>query len=226
MKKTNQNANPLIHSSYWQYQVEQNGIDDVLFSQIFAPKLSNQTKFIYMAFIDEKKDIFKTGWSAFEDQRKLLGFLEHVYLPTLMFNWYDNQSEVFFIPVATIEDIRDALGSYMNMDKAYKEVSGLTSMLQSVKTPKELPVFIDMFEKEINIKYRDSGQITYIKIFNHIDDIRVFLNEEMPFEEVFEEEMGMTPGSFEYICENIENLPFVNRVLISQLNQKIPVTGF
>jgi hypothetical protein len=114
----------------------------------------------------------------------------------------------------------------MNMDKAYKEVSGLTAMLQGVKTPKELLVFIDMFEKEINIKYRDSGQITYIKIFNHIDDIRVFLNEEMPFEEVFEEEMGMTPGSFEYICENIENLPFVNRVLISQLNQKIPVTGF
>lgn len=226
MKKTNQKVNPSIHSGYWQYQIEQNSIDDVLFGQRFAPRVNNQTKFIYMAFVDEQKDIFKTGWSAFESQEKLLGFLEHIYLPTLMFNWYDKESEGFFVPVATIEDIRDALASYMKMEDAYRQVSALSAMVQRALETEDLSDLINSFEQAINMRYRTGGQIAYIKIFNHLHDLCLFLKEEMPFEEVFEEELGMTIGSFEYICDNIEQLPFVNRVFISQLNQKIAVTGF
>lgn len=226
MKKINHVSNELIQSSYWQFQVETNDIDELLFSNLYAKTLNKETKFIYMAFVDNNKDIFRSGWSAYDSSEKLLGFLEHIYLPTLVYNWYDNQSESLFIPMAPLEVVKSALDEYVNSFVGYNCILEMKDLLGNESMRQNISSFSSIFEYTINNNFNQYPQIAYIKIFHDLDAVKEFLHDEIPFDEVFEEEMGMTAVAFDDVCDHIETLPLLNKILVSQLNQKIPIIGF
>lgn len=226
MKKTNRTSNKLIQSCFWQHQVEKNEISELLFGNIFARTINKSTKFLYIAFVDENKNIFRTGWSAYDSAEKLFGFIEHIYLPTLLLNWYDHQSLEFYVPMSSIDVIKDALDEYIEVFDGYEYITNLNTLISRTDLKEDLSILINCIEKGVNQNFKTKSKIAYIKIFENLKAVNQYLKEEIPFEEVFVEEMGISNQAFDEICETIEVLPLLNRVLVSQLNQKMSIVGF
>lgn len=207
--------------AFWYNRMRFFDVDKLLFSDN-GHEYTASSKFVYVAFVDEEKDFFKCGWSMHEDFEKMLGFLDHVFIPTAFYNWYDRHSEGFYIPMSDFDIVKEQVELYEDEIKDKTAILSVKEAIQGLYGSQCSELLHELCE-EINTTYLDGHRRIYIKVYDGIQELKHDILETVPFEELFVEEMGMSIGTFESMCDNLENEVFFKKRLIPYLNNHMSI---
>ncbi|AFS77449.1 hypothetical protein Curi_c03740 [Gottschalkia acidurici 9a] len=189
--------------------------------------LTKDSIFIYSFIMDKNKDVFKNSWAYYPDIKSLLGFIEYVFLPTAFFTWLDNETEGFKTPIATVDEVLNVM-----VEKDRPE-SDILTMREQIKDLRTLWLMDDSdnirelknFSKEFNKQWKEyDDRLLYFRVFQRSTEIGefVFTGEENNFfEEIMEEDIGMTKIQWKETCENIYDNKFLKNRFIDILNHKV-----
>lgn len=177
--------------------------------------------------MDREKQIFKNKWTYYPDFDSLLGFIEHVFLSTAFFTWADRESYGFNIPVATVDEVIDVISETYKDKDCLQDMISQVEKIRSIKNSdnEDKIEMLKNFSKEFNSKWnRSNKKILYFRIFENPSEIGEYVfsgeNEDF-FEEVIEEDIGMTRLEFENICNDVYRNKFLKKKFIDILNCKI-----
>lgn len=206
--------------NYWQFAIQESSIEDMLFSD-HGRDYTSDSPFVYLAFVDEEKDFFRCGWSMYKDYQEMLGFLEHVFIPTAYFNWLERRSSNFYLPVSDFDTV-------LREVKTEQSIAGqdiLIQMKEQLRAMYHEENFNFLYDKceTINNHYIMDNRRIYIRVFENIHDVKRELFEILDFDEVFEEEMGMDKTSFQRLCDHLEDELFFRKRMTSYLNSHVPI---
>ncbi|PAB57140.1 hypothetical protein [Anaeromicrobium sediminis] len=217
---------------FWENKIR--NTDSILFGSIGQKRLTKESVIIYIGILDKKKDLLRCGWSSHVDVSTALGFLQYVFLPTAFYTWIDRESDGFYIPLSPFhvlkeevlknvkkEDCKDINNDAIRMERAYDYLNNIWKDDDEIKNKK-----LKKFCKDFNIIWDEEPEKKlFIRVFEKCEEIADFILEQVEeeFEEVIEEEIGMSIDQLKFMCENAYNEPFINRNLIKILNTKIPI---
>lgn len=202
---------------YWHGRMQFFDLDKLMFSDNGC-EYASTSKFVYMAFVDTEKDFFKCGWSMHENHDKMLGFIEHIFIPAAYYNWYDRHSMGFYLPMSDFQTVKEQV-------KLYEEKDTDKSILLSMKDDihdMDHQVLQSKCE-HINDYYKDSNRRVYIRVYDSISEVKDDIIRTVSFEDLFEEEMGMSIETFSHLCDHLEDEVFFKKRLVSYLNNNMPI---
>lgn len=229
------------HSSfnYWIDKIEKKSLDELLFGSLDQKSITTNSVFLYMGYYDQHKSIFKSGWRLHENEHALLGYLSHLLIPSVYYNWIDRLSDGFFVPMSTYEIVKSEVmhSMYSGLNrlnpkiqtqmqaKLYGDV--LDTLLQNVKDGMTSNSFMisDTDIDHFNTVFNDEPHRKwFLKIMRSTDEVKHFVLENYcGFHDVFEEETGMAIDEFSMMCDCVHTMPLVNRTFIDRLNYLFPI---
>lgn len=225
--------NNYANKSYNEFFFWENKIlnDSPLWEGYFDNKIiTKNSKIIYTGIVHNSKNIFKCGWAVYPNINTLLGFIQHVFLPTSFFTWFDNTSEDFFIPVSpfdiVVEEVKKIHTSFKNTD--ILNVENDFNFLDTLWDYDSDPLFIELnsFCNKFNSLWdnNDHDKI-FIKIFDNPSQIFDFIKNSLvwDFDGFIEEEIDMSLDNLKFSCDNVINEPLLNKKFIDILNAKMPI---
>lgn len=191
--------------------------------------ITTESKIAYTGILDSEKGILKCGWVVYPSLNALLGFLQHVFLPTSFLTYFDRTCEGFFIPVSTFDIVTEEVikNNSINIDdfnSIIKSYNFLNSLWESTKD--KLLLELNSFCNDFNSRWdNDPEKKLFIKIFNSPSDTYEFITQSIgwDFEEFVEEELSMSLSDLKFTCDNVLNEPLLNKRFIDILNINIPI---
>ena len=128
--------------NYWMDKIEKNTLDELIFGSLDQKSITTQSVFLYMGYYDQHKDIFKSGWRLHANEHALLGYLRHLLIPTIYYNWVDRLSKGFFIPMSAYEIVKSEV-----MHSMY---SGLNRLNPKIQTSAQAKAYGDALDAFMN----------------------------------------------------------------------------
>lgn len=222
--------NTYMDYSFWENKIMK---DQVLWEGYFNNKeITSNSKFIYTGILDLDKNILKCGWAVYPCAYSLLGFLQHVFLPTAFFSWFDRKSYGFFTPVSTFDIVIDEVtrvnNSNINMNsvelmkRSYDFLNDLWYLNDDALNLK-VKSFCEIFN---NTWDADPNQKLFIKVFDSPPDTFEFIKDSIgwsEFEEFIKEETFMNLDTLKFTCDNALTEPLLNKKFIDILNTNMPI---
>ncbi|GAA0078605.1 hypothetical protein UT300005_29840 [Clostridium sp. CTA-5] len=230
--KGNTDKNLNIKNNYKDYLFWENKIlnDYPLWEGSFNKNsITTESKIAYTGILDSKKSILKCGWVVYPSLNSLLGFLQHVFLPTSFLTYFDRTCEGFFIPVSTFDIVTQEVIKNNSIN-----INDFNSMIQSYNflnslwesNEDKLLLELNSFCNDFNSRWdNDPEKKLFIKIFNSPSDTYEFITQSIgwDFEEFVEEELSMSLSDLKFTCDNVLNEPLLNKRFIDILNINIPI---
>jgi hypothetical protein len=229
IKQSTLEKNHYNNLSFWENEIIK---DNNLWEGYFDNKpISKNSKIIYTGILDLNKNILQCGWAVYPCSYSLLGFLQHVYLPTAFFIWFDRKPNNVYIPISAFNaivsetlkhnDSNTNLDAVNSMKNAYTFLDGLwndTSNLLSLK----LRNFCDTFN---NTWDNHPNQKLFIKIFDHPCDTYDFVKDCLIYDtkDFVDEDISMALDTLKFACENAIDEPLLNNRFIDILNTNAPI---
>ena len=224
--ETNAKPSTIIKSTYMDHFFWENKImkEQTLWEGRFDKKdITNSSKIIYTGILDLEKNILKCGWAVYPNTYSLLGFVQHVFLPTAFFTWFDRESEGFFIPVSpfdiVINEVTRVNNSNINLEsvdlmkKSYDFINNLWKFNYDLLNL-GLKSFSDTFN---SIWDSEPHQKLFIKIFDSPSDTFDFIKNSVGWsnsDEFIEEEISMSLDTLKFTCDNALTEPLLNKKFI------------
>lgn len=217
------------YKDYWFLENKINN-DEQLWNGYFDNKpITKESKIIYTGILDSEKGILKCGWSVFPCIYTLLGFIQHVFLPTCFLTCFDRKCDGFFIPVSTFDIVINEVtknnpcntSSINSMIDAYNRIDSFWDFKEDL-----LLLKLKCFCKNFNNKWdNDPNQKLFIKIFNSPENIYPFIKRSIQwdFEEFVKEEISISLNDLEFTCNNVLNEPLLNKKFIHILNSNMSI---
>lgn len=189
-------------------------------------KLTRDSVFIYSMIMCKDRGILKNNWAYYPNIESLVGFIEHVFIPTAFFTWLDDGYE-FKVPVATSGEVLDVMSiGYENNDEInsmWKNIEDIQKVWKKDSSCciSELRKFSNSFNERWKI---NDEKLLYFRIFENSREIADFIfvgeNNDV-FEEVIEEDIEMTKEQWQETCENVYDNKFLSKRFIDILNNKV-----
>lgn len=220
---------------YWENLVRIHDIYDMMIGNIEKSTITKESIFFYTGIALDAKDVFVSGWSVHKDIDSFIGYMLHVYMPTVYFNWMDTKSEGFFIPIATFPVVKtEVLASIEEVQREEKDslygqaLESFRDRLVRLKGRKREEVLEEVYKicQECNeLLGIDNSNMIYMRVFGESREIVDFIlgDGEDCFEEVIEEEIHMPIQEFRDVCAKVYDEPFINKTFIDILNQEMPI---
>lgn len=223
------NKNKYIYKdfSYWDDNFSN---PDALFSGCFKDyRISKESKIAYIGFLNCEKGVLEYNFSSYPCAYALLGFIQHIFLSTAFFTWYDTHYNDFCIPMDTFDNVVSNLSKNNIIDIAgldsFKESYEFLDNLWNLDEDDLIPELID-FCNDFSLCWdNDPEKKIFIKIFNSPQEIYPFVIDSIgwDFDEFIEEEISMSKDTLKSTCENVFIQPFINERFIDILNINMPI---
>ena len=193
--------------------------------------ITKESKIVYTGILDNEKNIFHYGFAVYPSTYKLLGFLQHVFLPTAFFTWFDRKSHGFYIPLASYHNVVYEVIEYTkeinlmavsSMNDTYTFLNNLWLFDENLLSL-GLKSFCEKFNNEWD---KDYEQKLFLKIFDAPSDVFDFIKNTICWsdsDEFIEEEISMSLVKLKFACDNAILEPLLNKKFIDILNTNIPV---
>lgn len=191
---------------YWESLVMR---DQPLWHNSFCKlPLTRDSIFIYSMIMDKEKGVLKNAWAYYPDIKSLLGFIEHVFLPTAFFTWLDDEGEGFNIPVATVDEVLYVM-KQNNKDSSIPIMNEYIDNIRLLWDMNDEESLLELrkISKQFNMQWKENDdKILYFRIFKDSLEISDFIfkgEDGYFFEEVIEEDIGMKRTQWEETCKNV-----------------------
>lgn len=230
--KNNTNQSYIKRDTYKDYFFWENRImkESPLWEGYFDNKsITKKSKIIYTGILDSEKGILKCGWAVYPSLYSLLGFLQHIFIPTSFLTCFDRECDGFFIPVSTFDVVINEVTKNNSIDtNSFNSMIESYDLLNSIWDLDEnlLSITLNSFCEDFNNKWdKDPTQKLFIKIFNSPSDTYEFIKNSIgwDFEEFVEEEISMNLSDLEFTCNNAISEPLLNKKFIDILNSNMPI---
>lgn len=234
MKLHQNQDNALFSNSYKHYYFWENRIinETSLWEGYFDEKpITANSKIIYTGILNYEKNILHYSFVAYPSIYNLLGFLQHVFLPTAFLSWFDCNHNGFYIPLSKFENVvSEVIENNPNtnldlvnlMENSYCFLNNLWTLNENLLSL-ELKSFCDKF----NSNWDDgSNQRLFLMIFDTPSEIFNFIKSSIgwaDYNEFIEEEISMNLDTLKFTCDNAIAEPLLNKKFIDILNKNIPV---
>lgn len=188
--------------------------------------LTTDSIFIYSMIMCKERGILKNSWAYYPDLESLLGFIEHVFMPSAFFTWLDSGDE-FKIPIASIDEVLEVMGKENQDIKAIEKMREYEKSIKQIwKESYDDTIYnVESFYKAFNDTWKlNDDKVLYFKIFKTTSEITEFIFKEENgdfFQEIVEEDIGMTKKEWEDICKNLYENKFLRKRFIEILNYKV-----
>lgn len=221
--------NPYKNYYFWEHKIL-NGSN--LWEGYFENQsITKSSKIIYTGILDNEKNIFHYGFVVYPSIYKLLGFLQHVFLPTAFFTWFDRESDDFYIPLTPYENVVSEVIDYTknidlnlvnSMNNSYSFLNNLWLFDESLLN-EGLKSFCEKFNSEWD---KDNTQKIFLKVFDTPSEVFYFIKDSIgwsDFDDFIEEEISMTLDTLKFTCDNALTEPLLNKKYIDILNINMPI---
>lgn len=195
-------------------------------------EICKNSKIVYTGILDSEKNILRGTWATYPDIYTLIGFIQHVFIPTSLFTWFDRNYHEFLVPMSPFhivlsEVIKTNDINNTNDFSPYK-MKDYYSFLDSIWSyPKdllsqELQSFCSNFN---NTWDNDPNKKLFIQVFDNPNDVFNFIKDYLhwDFDEFIQEELSMSLTDFKFTCNNALSEPLINKNFINILNNNIPI---
>ena len=189
--------------------------------------LTKDSIFIYSMIMCKESSILKNSWAYYPSVESLLGFIEHIFMPTAFFTWLDD-NEGFQVPVATIGEVLDVMSKEEGVDS--RDITSMWEYAEEIQKlwridPDSSINNLKDFSKSFNDRWKlNDDKLLYFKIFESSSEIAEFIftgeNNDF-FEEIIEEDIGMTKSEWQETCKQVYDNKFLSRRFIDILNNKV-----
>lgn len=234
MKINSKQNNVLFNNSYKHYYFWESRIikETPLWEGYFDEKpITTNSKIIYTGILNYKKNIFHYSFAAYPSIYNLLGFLQHVFLPTAFFSWFDYDYDGFYIPLSKFDNVvNEVIENNTNIDSdlvnlmknSYCSLNNLWDLNENLLSL-ELKSFCNKFNSDWE---GDSSQRLFLMIFDNPSEVFDFIKSSIgwsDFNEFIEEEISMNLDTLKFTCDNAIIEPLLNKKFIDILNKNIPI---
>lgn len=221
--------NPSRHHYFWENKI----INDAnLWEGYFENEIIHKnSKIIYTGLIDNEKNIFHYGFAVYPSTYKLLGFLQHVFLPTAFFTWFDCESHGFYIPLSSYDIVvSEVQRCNKNIDENL--VNSMNNWYSFITNLwlfdlKFIDIGLKSFCEKFNNEWdKDSEKKLFLKIFDSPSQVFNFVKDSIgwsEYDDFVEEELSMSLEKLKFTCDNVLTEPLLNKKFIDILNTNMPV---
>lgn len=119
------------YSQYWYWEnmvINEKPLWDNSFKNL---NLTRDSVFIYSMIMCKERGILKNSWAYYPNVESILGFIEHVFMPTAFFTWFADEDE-FKIPVATVGEVLNVMSEEQPDNFEIETMWEYTEKLQSI----------------------------------------------------------------------------------------------
>lgn len=222
-------SNPYKHHYFWEHKVlNQANLWDGYFEN---KTITKDSRIAYTGILDNEKNIFHYGFVVYPSNYELLGFLQHVFLPTAFFTWFDCKCNNFYIPLSSYPTVVSEVIDYTeninfnsvdSMNNSYYFLNNLWLFDDTL-----LDIALKSFYEKFNNDWdKDYNKKLFLKIFNSPSDVFYFIKNTVGWsdcDEFIEEEISMSLNKLKFTCDNVLTEPLLNKKFIDILNANIPV---
>lgn len=214
--------------NYWEESFSNH---NALFSGCFNDfKITTESKIAYIGFLNSNKNVLEYSFTSYPSAYAILGFIQHIFLPTAFFTWYDTHYNDFCIPIDTFENIISDISKNNFIDiqgrnlflYSYEFLDSLWDLDEN-SIMSELINFCNDFN---DIWDNNFDKKIFIKLFNSPEEIYPFVMHSIggwDFDEFIKDEISMSKETFKSTCENVLSQPFINERFIDILNINMPI---
>lgn len=227
------NNQKLLKNSYKDYYYWENKImtnDSLLDGYFDNEKITSNSKILYTGILNTEKNVLECGFVSYPSIYSVLGFIQHVFLSTSFFTWFDSFLNEFCIPMATFDTVIEEvikhekdidINSVNFMVNSYEYINSLWN-LDETNLTKKLINFTDTFNNKWD---NDPEKKLFIKIFDSPSEIYHFIKATIgwDFDEFVEEEISMSLETLHYMCNSVLVEPLMNKRFINLLNNNTPI---
>jgi len=227
------NNQKLLKNSYKDYYYWENKImtnDSLLNGYFDNEKITSNSKILYTGILNTEKNVLECGFVSYQSIYSVLGFIQHVFLSTSFFTWFDSFLNEFCIPMATFDTVIEEvikhekdidINSVNFMVNSYEYINSLWNLDETTLT-KKLINFTDNFNNKWD---NDPEKKLFIKIFDSPSEIYHFIKATIgwDFDEFIEEEISMSLETLHYMCNSVLVEPLMNKRFINLLNNNTPI---
>lgn len=221
--------NPFKHHYFWENKILNHA--NLWEGYFDNQSITETSKIVYTGILDNDKNIFYHGFAVYPSIYKLLGFLQHVLLPTAFFTWFDRNYNDFYMPLESystvvsevIEQNKNLdLASVNSMNDSYYFLNNLWLFEESLLSL-ALKSFCEKFNNEWD---KDYNQKIFLMTFNSPCEVFDFIKTSIGWsddDDFTKEELSMSLDTLKFTCENAMIEPLLNKKFIDILNSNIPV---
>ena len=195
-------------------------------------EITNNTVYFHTVVFNRKSGI-ESIWGFVPNERMLLGYIQHSFLPEAFYKWiYANSTVAGIVPIKTAFQILKTAETNNSVSKEDSDtmkvqIRRLEKMVSDSKY--DLMNNLKKFAKDFNKKwFGDSEEFLYLNMFNNAIDMGKFVlkaNEITNNEEEFQRKVGLTNEQWIELCGSLINnednqIKFKN-ILIKNLSEII-----
>ncbi|MDS0525731.1 hypothetical protein NNC19_08575 [Clostridium sp. SHJSY1] len=228
-KPSTYNKDIYKNNFFWENKIINNAS---LWEGYFEDKeITTESKILYIGILDLEKDIIQSSFVVYPSIYSLLGFLQHVFLPTAFFTWFERQINEFYIPMAPFSEIVHEI-TENNPNLNTQEIASMLEFYSTLDNgwlldKESLNKFVKSHSEFFNNTWdMDPGQKLFFKVFDNPTKIFEFIKDFIgwsDFNAFIEEEISMSLETFEFTCNNAIKEPLLNKNFIHILNTNLPI---
>ena len=225
------NARDINQFYYWTNKIQTSVF--ILEGMYGGNTITEESVIVYVGYCDQEKNILRSGWSCHNNVSGALGFLQYVVLPLGYYNWMDRESEGFYYPLSSFDVLTTQVmkGLDNTYDLILEDDALFKSYYEKINTcwghsREQVLEALHSLTDSFNVDYnQDPNRVLFIKVFGSPLEVESFFMKSMEdeFEEVIEEEMGMSIEDFRFMCSKALYEPLINRNFLETLNEVLSI---
>lgn len=226
--------------SFWAQRIEQYDIDDLLFGRITGKAVTEQTMFLYLGYFDHEKGFAKLGWSSHASVHELADYLRYVLVPTLYYNWIDDLSDGFYMPMSSYEVLKSEVYASMRTpyrktfelpkvrrispidQSAHRYLDNLIETLSNASSFSEsdLKAKLVLHLHALNRFFDDEPRRKLtLHLFGSASEVCTFLSEDYGENAVaFSDDTGLDYAEFKPLCQSVTTSEIAGHQFVERLN--------
>ncbi|MBV4418547.1 hypothetical protein KM800_04295 [Clostridium tyrobutyricum] len=204
---------------YWEHALENR---DVFRLNNFEKSVSiEKSMFVNTAIIDYDCKLLDNDWSCYMDTKAALGFFQYVYIPMAFFHVINKGRTPVSVPVCSTDE-------YIKyIDKSSSEYRKIMkSQIVEIESFWKLEndsciVHLSDFCKRFNSFWNRENVILNMSIYGNALEIAENLMDGQEFQEVVEEDIGITRDQLFDVCMRFYREKIIQRTFIEFLNNRV-----
>lgn len=177
--------------------------------------------FIHTSITKASCGLYDQNWACYPDMHAVLGFLLHVFTPATFCLLNHSQNDQLYIPVATTAQHIDSLVA-MHTPTA----SAMAVVLMQLETlwqerPNRLHGTLETFCEGFSKSWTRDGVQVHVRAFPHTLAIARYVRKVLWADDVFCEDLGITPAQFKRFCTGFYGDPPAREMFMRFLNHRV-----
>ena len=203
---------------YWERALTQKDIWKGLF---VPPEEMANPILVNSSLVDSHRGLIDNNWACYPDAASVLGFVQYIFMPTAFYFLSHPEERQIWIPIQPENDLLKEL--FLSRHPLCWQMAGFVKEAERMweldqhSLCRTLPRFCARLSRTLSY----DGVTLHVRPFRNTFEVSGFLQEIFWCEEVFREDIGVTPRQFDRFCRQFYQEPASKALFVRFLNYRV-----